>query len=124
MLFNPKAGTLRNGAIRLAVPHPLPTPLFLATTRPRYTCLVAPAKTRQSFEELYKQLEETVTRLEQGGLSLDDSLAAYEAAVTLAQQCQQLLDQAELRITKLRESFAVADEPEDYDVESESENER
>jgi exodeoxyribonuclease VII small subunit len=61
---------------------------------------------RQSFEEIYRQLEETVTRLEQGGLNLDDSLAAYEDAIGLAQRCQQLLDRAELRITKLRESFA------------------
>ena len=58
-----------------------------------------------AFEDLYRQLEETVTRLEQGGLSLDDSLAAYEDAVGLAQRCQQLLERAELRIVKLRESL-------------------
>ena len=66
----------------------------------------APKQTRPAFEELYRQLEETVARLEQGGLNLDDSLAAYEDAVGLAQRCQQLLDRAELRITKLRESLA------------------
>ena len=65
-------------------------------------------KAKQSFEEIYQQLEETVTRLEQGGLNLDDSLAAYEDAIGLAQRCQQLLDRAELRITKLRESLAGA----------------
>jgi len=84
---------------------------------------VAAPKTKPSFEDLYRQLEETVSRLEQGGLSLDDSLAAYEAAVTLAQQCQQLLEQAELRITKLRESFAVADETAEYDPDAEPEDE-
>ncbi len=83
---------------------------------------MAAPKTKQSFEELYKQLEETVTRLEQGGLSLDDSLAAYEKAVALASQCQQLLEQAELRITRLRESFAVAEEPSDYDADDEDED--
>jgi exodeoxyribonuclease VII small subunit len=61
-------------------------------------------KSKQSFEELYQQLEEKVSLLEQGGLSLDDSLAAYEEAVSFAQRCQQLLDRAELRITRLRES--------------------
>ena len=70
---------------------------------------MAPPKSRQSFEQLYQQLEEKVALLEQGGLSLDDSLAAYEQAVTLAQQCQQLLDQAELRITRLRESVTTAE---------------
>lgn len=69
-------------------------------------------KSRQPFEELYRQLEVKVALLEQGGLSLDDSLAAYEEAVTLAQRCQQLLDRAELRITRLKESMAgVAAEP-------------
>lgn len=63
-------------------------------------------KSKQSFEDLYRQLEEKVGLLEQGGLSLDDSLAAYEDAVGLAQRCQQLLDRAELRITKLRETIA------------------
>ncbi len=59
------------------------------------------------FEDLYRQLEEKVALLEQGGLSLDDSLTAYEDAVTLAQRCQKLLDGAELRITRLRETIAA-----------------
>lgn len=75
---------------------------------------MAPAKPTQSFEELYQQLEEKVALLEQGGLSLDDSLSAYEEAVTLAQQCQAMLDKAELRITRLRESIAA---PEAYNAE-------
>ena len=58
------------------------------------------------FEELYTQLEQKVALLEQGGLSLDDSLAAYEEAIMLAQRCQQLLDGAELRITRLKETIA------------------
>jgi exodeoxyribonuclease VII small subunit len=68
------------------------------------------SKSKQSFEELYRQLEEKVSLLEQGGLSLDDSLAAYEEAVGLAQRCQQMLDGAELRITRLRETIARSGE--------------
>ncbi|HWC30153.1 MAG TPA: exodeoxyribonuclease VII small subunit [Dehalococcoidia bacterium] len=75
-------------------------------------------KSKPTFEELYRQLEEKVGLLEQGGLSLDDSLAAYEDAVGLAQRCQQLLDRAELRITKLRETIATGEtfeaDEEDY----------
>jgi exodeoxyribonuclease VII small subunit len=88
-------------------------------------------RSKQSFEELYQALEEKVSLLEQGGLSLDDSLAAYEEAVTYAQRCQQLLDRAELRITRLRETMnggpiATADagdeEPfEDFEEEDERE---
>ena len=66
----------------------------------------APKSRQQPFEELYQQLEEKVSLLEQGGLSLDDSLTAYEEAVGLAQRCQQLLDRAELRITRLKESIS------------------
>lgn len=71
--------------------------------------VMATKQTKPAFEELYKQLEEKVALLEQGGLSLDDSLAAYEEAVGLAQQCQAMLDQAELRITRLRESITTPD---------------
>jgi len=62
-------------------------------------------RSKQSFEELYQMLEEKVSLLEQGGLSLDDSLSAYEEAMTYAQRCQQLLERAELRITRLRETM-------------------
>ena len=78
------------------------------------------SKPRQSFEDLYSQLEETVTRLEHGGLNLDDSLSAYEEAVGLAQRCQQLLDRAELRITKLRETLAGGEAMTDEESEIEA----
>ncbi len=55
----------------------------------------------RSFEELYRELEETVRRLEAGDLALADSLALFERAAALAEQCNQLLDQAELRVRQL-----------------------
>ena len=60
----------------------------------------------QSFEELYRRLEEAVEKLERGGLSLEESITLYEQGMELAKRCQEVLDKAELRITKLRESFA------------------
>jgi exodeoxyribonuclease VII small subunit len=54
-----------------------------------------------SFEALYRELEETVRRLEAGDLSLDDSLALYGRATTLAEQCNTLLDRAELRVRQV-----------------------
>ncbi len=62
---------------------------------------------REPFEQIYGKLEDRVNKLEQGGLSLEDSIALYEEGMTLARACQQRLDEAELKITKLRESFAV-----------------
>ena len=67
---------------------------------------MASKKVEEGFEALYRQLEETVSRLEEGGLTLDQSLAAYESGMKLARRCQELLQQAELKVTKLQESFA------------------
>jgi exodeoxyribonuclease VII small subunit len=60
----------------------------------------------ETFEALYARLEEAVSKLEKGGLTLDESLALYEEGVQLAKRCQEMLQQAELRITRLQESFA------------------
>jgi exodeoxyribonuclease VII small subunit len=68
---------------------------------------MSPSQSGPSFEDLYTQLEAKVALLEKGGLSLDDSLAAYEEAVGLAQKCQEMLDGAELRITRLRETISA-----------------
>jgi exodeoxyribonuclease VII small subunit len=66
---------------------------------------------KPSFEELYAKLEAAVEKLERGGLSLEDSIALYEEGMQLAKRCQTLLDSAEQRITKLRESFGQATSP-------------
>ncbi len=65
-----------------------------------------PKQAAETFETLYGRLEAAVTRLEQGGLSLDESIALYEEGMTLARSCQERLDAAEQRITKLHETFA------------------
>ena len=67
-------------------------------------------KSEPQFEELYRKLEETVESLEKGGLSLEQSISLYEEGMKLAKQCQGILDGAEQRITKLRESFTQAAE--------------
>ena len=54
-----------------------------------------------SFEDAFGQLEEVVQRLEGGDLPLQEALALYERGVSLANHCQALLDQAELRVTQL-----------------------
>ncbi len=54
-----------------------------------------------SFEEAFRQLEETVQRLEAGDLTLEESIALFERGQALARHCQAALDQAELRISQL-----------------------
>jgi len=56
------------------------------------------------YEQLIERLEQTVTQLESGGLSMDDAITTYEQGVALSAQAQRLLDAAEQRIRELRES--------------------
>lgn len=61
-----------------------------------------------SFEEAFNDLQEVVERLELGNLPLDESIALFEKGTALVQRCTELLDQAELRIEELSQSFAEA----------------
>lgn len=63
--------------------------------------MAASQSNEPSFEEMLEQLDALVERLETGGLTLEESLQAYEAAVNLVATCQQTLDQAEVRITSI-----------------------
>ena len=60
----------------------------------------------EGFEAIYRRLEETVAKLEEGNLTLEESIALYEEGMKLARRSQELLADAELRITRLQESFA------------------
>jgi exodeoxyribonuclease VII small subunit len=64
-----------------------------------------PKKSKETFEELFRRLEETVAKLEEGGLPLERSLALYEEGMLLARRCQEMLDGAEVRIRQLRETL-------------------
>ena len=66
---------------------------------------MASKKDAEGFEVLYKRLEETVAKLEAGNLTLEESIALYEEGMSLARRTQELLAEAELRITRLQESF-------------------
>ncbi len=65
------------------------------------------------FEAIYRELEETVQRLESGDLSLEESLALFERGAALAEQCNAVLDNAELRVRQLlaRPDGTVSAEP-------------
>jgi exodeoxyribonuclease VII small subunit len=57
--------------------------------------------TEKSFEDLYRELEDTVRKLEAGDLSLAESLALFERSTKLAEDCNTLLDGAELQVRQL-----------------------
>jgi exodeoxyribonuclease VII small subunit len=75
----------------------------------------------RTFEELLVELQETVTQLETDQLTLEDAIAAYERSVALANQCTQMLDDAELRISTIDvQSRTIREESVLYRVESRS----
>jgi exodeoxyribonuclease VII small subunit len=74
-------------------------------------------KSKETFEDLFRRLEETVAKLEEGGLPLERSLALYEEGMLLARRCQEMLDSAEVRIRQLRETLAEKPEPEEIEEE-------
>jgi exodeoxyribonuclease VII small subunit len=53
------------------------------------------------FEKSLDELEQLVSRMEQGELSLDDSLKSFERGIALYRNCQNALEQAELRVKQL-----------------------
>jgi len=55
----------------------------------------------QSFETALTTLEEIVQQMEQGELSLDESLQHFEQGVQLTRYCQTILQDAEQRINVL-----------------------
>ena len=60
------------------------------------------------FEEAYRRLEDTVSRLEQGELSLTDAERLYREGMELAGRCQELLTETEMRITQIGDGRASA----------------
>ncbi len=57
-----------------------------------------------TYEAAIKRLEEIVTMLEGGELSLDKSLKLYEEATELSAFCKKYLDEAEGKLTILSEN--------------------
>jgi exodeoxyribonuclease VII small subunit len=54
----------------------------------------------KNFEELLKELEEVVSSLESGKLSLEESVAYYKKGMELSLECQKRLEAAKQVIVK------------------------
>ena len=54
-----------------------------------------------SFEAALKELEEIVSRLEQGEVDLEDSIVLYERGQALKGHCEKKLKAAESRLEKI-----------------------
>ena len=85
-------------------------------------------KSDESFEQLLTKLDETVRKLEAGGLSLEQSTDLYEQGLKLARECTEKISAAELKITKIRNEdgqnvSSVNQEPLELEYDSTSEDE-
>ncbi len=67
---------------------------------------------KPDFETALSELETVVETMEQGDISLDESLKLFERGVTLTRSCQDALKEAEQKVQILLEKNG---EPEEFD---------
>jgi exodeoxyribonuclease VII small subunit len=74
-----------------------------------------------TFEQAIDQLNQIVSRIEQGQVPLQESLEQYEKGMTLIQHCRGILQDAEKRIEQIsakNESASAESEAEEPDEEN------
>jgi exodeoxyribonuclease VII small subunit len=59
------------------------------------------------YDRAMAEIDDIIARLEDGQHSLDDEMQLYERAMRLAHACDQLLQNAELRVEKLRSDLST-----------------
>jgi exodeoxyribonuclease VII small subunit len=96
-------------AQRTRLQFPAPTPSFRALvatqTSPADSAPEAAPKAAQgNYEEIVARLAQVVERLEGGGLTLEDSISAFEEGIRLARHGSQKLEEAEKKVELLLEN--------------------
>lgn len=69
--------------------------------------------TKISYEEASKQLDQIITELESGNLSMDKALENFEKGKALAQVCYSNLDKVKGKLTEVNEILSKLVEEED-----------
>ncbi|PKB77935.1 MAG: exodeoxyribonuclease VII small subunit [SAR202 cluster bacterium Io17-Chloro-G9] len=59
-----------------------------------------------TFEDAFRKLSAMADSLEKGGLTLAEATAKYGEGMGLVKLCNRLLDEAELKITTLKDSYS------------------
>lgn len=76
----------------------------------------SPKKKGVDFEQSLSTLESLVNRMEQGDMTLEESLQAFESGIALTRECQTRLAAAEQQVNKLIEQQGnISIEPFDAD---------
>lgn len=71
------------------------------------------------FEVAFEELAALVSRLEEGDLPLEESLALFERGQALAARCSELLENAELQLRKLVADDSGGHSETDFDPDTE-----
>ena len=66
-------------------------------------------KDTANFETSLKRLEKIIEKLEDGDISLEDSVKSFEEGIGLVKECQKQLSQAELKVKKLLDNGDTVD---------------
>lgn len=69
----------------------------------------------KTFEASMKRLEEIVSKLDSGAVSLEDALKLFEEGTALVSGCAKQLDEAELKVVKLMKGADGAPVEEAFD---------
>ena len=78
--------------------------------------MAAKQQSEFNFEEALQELERLVSSMEEGELSLEDSMKAFEKGIKLTRECQTALQKAEQKVQILlnesgeTQAFDVKDE--------------
>jgi exodeoxyribonuclease VII small subunit len=72
-----------------------------------------------SFESMMERLEALVSRLENGNLSLEESIRSFEEGVGLVKRCTAVLAEAEQRIERLSRDASKAPRTEPLETKEE-----
>ena len=62
-----------------------------------------------NFEASLQKLEKIIEKLEDGDISLEDSVKSFEEGIGLVKECQKQLSQAELKVKKLLDNGDTVD---------------
>lgn len=78
--------------------------------------MAAKQQSEFNFEEALQELERLVSSMEEGELSLEDSMKAFEKGIKLTRECQTALQKAEQKVQIL---LNESGETQSFDVEDE-----
>ena len=71
---------------------------------------------KPTFKENMARLEQIVRTIEQGNVSLEESLKLFQEGTELVRCCSNLLDQAELQVKKITAASDGTPVEEDFDA--------